>query len=147
MRPLPAWLLALARVLLGCTFFFSDHGSSRPGELKGFLDFAQTNAFPWYQGILAAVIVPHAQLFGTLVVIAEIAAGIALVLGLATRLAAVVALVLLINYECAKGSPPWLPGIDQAEIVLALIVLVCAAGRVYGVDRWLYARFRNVPLW
>jgi uncharacterized membrane protein YphA (DoxX/SURF4 family) len=144
--PPPPWLLALARVVLGASFLFSDHGAGAPGELAGFFGFAMRSSFPWYRPVLQALIIPHADVIGPLVVVAEIAIGIALIAGIATRFVACGAIVLLVNYECAKGSPPWRPGIDQSEIVIALIVLVCAAGRAYGVDALLYGRFRKVPL-
>jgi uncharacterized membrane protein YphA (DoxX/SURF4 family) len=75
--------------------------------------------------------------FGALVVIAEIYVGIALVLGFTTRAAASVALFLLLNYMCAKGALPWGPGIDQSDIVLAVIVLLSDAGRIFGLDKLL----------
>ena len=129
------WLFVLARVYLGITFFFSDHGNAQPNELAGFLKFALKNGYGWYQNLLNAVVVPHSSTFGALVVIAEIYVGIALVLGFTTRVAASVALFLLLNYMCAKGALPWGPGIDQSDIVLALIVLLSDAGRIFGLDK------------
>lgn len=46
-----------------------------------------------------------------------------------------------------KGALPWGPGIDQSDIVLALIVLLSDAGRVFGIDRFLHQRFPKVPIW
>jgi len=56
-------------------------------------------------------------------------------------MAGCVALFLLVNYLCAKGAVPWGPGIDQSDIVLALIILFSNAGRTLGVDKWLADRF------
>ena len=140
-------LFVLARVYLGVTFLFSDHGNRQPNELAGFLKFAMKNGYSWYRSFLNAVVLPHSATFGTLVVVAEIYVGIALVLGLTTRLAACVALFLLFNYMCAKGAVPWGPGIDQSDIVLAIIVLVSGSGRILGVDRILHERFPRVPIW
>ena len=78
------WLFVLARVYLGITFFFSDHGNAQPNELAGFLKFAQKNGYGWYQNLLNAVVVPHSSMFGALVVITEIYVGIALVFGFTT---------------------------------------------------------------
>jgi len=144
---LPSWLLVFVRVALGASFLFSDHGTGSPDELAGFLDFAQHHAFGWYAHFLQAVVIPHAALFGTLVLWGELYVGIALVVGLTTRLAAVVALFLLTNYLCAKGRMPWQPGIDPSDILLALIVLATAAGRYLGLDRFLHDRFPRVPIW
>jgi uncharacterized membrane protein YphA (DoxX/SURF4 family) len=122
------WLFVLARIYLGVSFFFSDHGNARPDELTAFLKFAARNGYSWYQSLLNSVIVPHSATFGTLVVISEIYVGIALVVGFTTRLAISVALFLLVNYICAKGAVPWGPGIDQSDIFLALIILLSDAG-------------------
>jgi uncharacterized membrane protein YphA (DoxX/SURF4 family) len=134
-------LFVLARIYLGISFLFSDHGNARPNELVGFLKYALRNGYGWYQNLLNSVVVPHSATFGTLVVIAEIYVGIALVLGITTRLAALVALFLLINYLCAKGAVPWGPGIDQSDIILALIILLGDAGRTLGLDKLIARRF------
>ena len=135
------WLFVLARVYLGISFLFSDHGNAQPNELAGFLKFALKNGYDWYQKLLTVLVVPHSSTFGTLVVVAEIYVGIALVLGFTTRFAASVALFLLLNYMCAKGALPWGPGIDQSDIILALIILLSDAGRAFGLDKLLANRF------
>ena len=135
------WLFVLARVYLGISFLFSDHGNAQPNELAGFLKFALKNGYDWYQKLLTGFVLPHRSAFGTLVVVAEIYVGIALVLGFTTRLAALVALFLLLNYMCAKGALPWGPGIDQSDIILALIILLSDAGRTFSLDKLLANRF------
>jgi uncharacterized membrane protein YphA (DoxX/SURF4 family) len=141
------WLFVLARVYLGMSFLFSDHGNAQPHELAGFLKFALKNGYGWYQNLLTSVVVPHSATFGTLIVIAEIYAGIALALGFTTRLASCVALFLLLNYMCAKGVLPWGPGIDQSDIILALIILLSDAGRIFGIDKLLADRFPKLWIW
>ncbi len=42
---------------------------------------------------------------------------------------------------------PWTPGIDASDILLTLIVFFAAAGRTFGIDRFLHDRFPQVPLW
>lgn len=132
------WLFVLARVYLGISFFFSDHGTREPGELTGFLNYAMKHGYSWYQHFLSAAVVPHAATFGTLILIAEIYVAIALVFGLTTRVAACVAIFLCLNYMCAKGVVPWGPGIDQSDIIIAIIILLSDAGRTLGVDRFLH---------
>ena len=131
----------LARVYLGISFFFSDHGNAQPNEAARFLKFALKNGYSWYQNLLKSAVVPHAATFAKLVVIGEIYIGIALVLGLTTRFATALALFLLLNYMCAKGAVPWGPGIDQSDIVLALIIFLTDAGRTFGIDKLLADRF------
>jgi len=135
------WLFVLARVYLGISFLFSDHGNAQPNELAGFLKFALKNGYGWYQNLLKSVVIPHSSTFGTLVVTAEIYVGIALLLGFTTRLASCVALFLLLNYISAKGALPWGPGIDQSDIVLTIIILLSDAGRIFGVDKLIAHRF------
>jgi len=135
------WLFVLARVYLGISFLFSDHGNAQPNELAGFLKFALKNGYGWYQNLLKSVVIPHSSMFGTLVVTAEIYVGIALLLGFTTRLASCVALFLLLNYISAKGALPWGPGIDQSDIVLAIIILLSDAGHIFGVDKLIADRF------
>ena len=141
------WLFVLARIYLGVSFFFSDHGNREPGELIGFLKYAKEHGYSWYADLLNKVVVPHAATFGTWIVVAEVYVAIALVFGLTTRLAACVAIFLLVNYLCAKGALPWGPGIDQSDIVLAIIILLSDAGRVFGLDAFLHRRFRKIPIW
>ncbi len=80
-------------------------------------------------------------------IVAELYAGFAMIAGITTRMAAAVALFLLVNYLCAKGQMPWTPGIDASDILLTLIVFFAAAGRTFGIDRFLHDRFPQVPLW
>jgi uncharacterized membrane protein YphA (DoxX/SURF4 family) len=141
------WLFALARIYLGISFFFSDHGNARPNELAGFLKYSLTHGYSWYAGFLNAVVISRSAMFGRLVVIAEIYVAIALVLGLTTRLAACLAIFLLLNYLCAKGAVPWGPGIDQSDIILAIIILLSNAGRIFGLDAFLHERFPKIPIW
>ena len=75
------WLFAMARIYLGISFFFSDHGNAQPNEAAGFLKFALRNGYSWYQSLLNSVVVPHAAVFAKLVVVGEIYVGIALVIG------------------------------------------------------------------
>jgi uncharacterized membrane protein YphA (DoxX/SURF4 family) len=139
------WLFAFARIYLGVSFFFSDHGSARPDELAGFLKYALAHGYSWYADLLNSIVVPHTPTFATLVVVAEIYVAIALVLGLTTRLAACLAIFLLLNYLCAKGAVPWGPGIDQSDIVLAIIILLSNAGRVFGLDAFLHKTSSESP--
>lgn len=141
------WLFVLARIYLGISFFFSDHGNAQPNEAAGFLKFALKNGYSWYQSLLNSVVVPHTAIFAKLIAVSEIYIGIALVIGLTTRLATWLALFLLLNYMCAKGAVPWGPGIDQSDIILALIILFADAGRTFGIDKLLANRFPRLWIW
>jgi uncharacterized membrane protein YphA (DoxX/SURF4 family) len=86
--------------------------------------------------------------FAGLVTVGELAAGLSLLSGTATRLGAGVAIVLFLNYMTLKGHLPWAPASnDAAFLVIAVAVLLGAAGRTFGADRWLAARWPSVPAW
>lgn len=144
---MPAWLTVLPRLYLAATFLLSDHGSGAPGEMKFLLTSWSHTGRIWYQPFLSSVVLPHLGLFTKLVFIGELYVGIAMLLGLTTRLASVVSIFMLLNYWFAKPSVIGIPGIDTADIVLSIIVLVTAAGRVFGIDHFLHRRFPRIPLW
>lgn len=114
--------------------------------LAGFLNaVALQQGFPWYRAFVSSVVLPHASLFAALVVLAELYVATAMLLGLTTRLAGAVAILLLVNYLCAKGMTPWSPASnDSADIVLSLVVAIGAAGRTFGLDVYLSKRFPAV---
>jgi len=63
------------------------------------------------------------------------------------RVASCVALFLLFNYMCAKGALPWGLGIDQSDIILAVIILFSDAGHIFGIDKLLGNRFPKLWIW
>jgi uncharacterized membrane protein YphA (DoxX/SURF4 family) len=79
---------------------------------------------------------------------AELVLGAVLVLGLATRLAAAVAAVILVSSMVAAGVTPSPTSSSQAAFVaIALALLIGAAGRTFGVDSVLARRWPRSPLW
>jgi uncharacterized membrane protein YphA (DoxX/SURF4 family) len=86
------------------------------------------------------VVLPNWGVFGILLTVAELAVGIGLLLGIATRLAAVGGLLLIL--------PIWIMLWHTTgylwEYPLVLLAIV-PAGRVLGVDRLIAARFRHWP--
>ncbi len=143
------WIFLLPRFYLGVIFLISAYGKlTAPVPFSKILVGVLTRsplaagAFPWYQSFLHGVVIPNAGLFGNLVVWGELYVGLAMLLGITTRLAAVVAVFLLANYMSMKGTMPWSPvSNDAADIVLAIVVFVTAAGRTFGLDRALHERF------
>lgn len=140
-------LLVLPRVYLGTIFLVAAFAklTAPPGfatALTGYLHaVALVQGFPWYREVVRAVILPHVALFAVLVTIGEVFVGVAMLLGIATRPASALAIFLLLNYLCSKGMPMWAPASnDTADIVLALVVGIGSAGRVYGLDGLLSQR-------
>jgi thiosulfate dehydrogenase [quinone] large subunit len=103
-------------------------------------------AWPGFADFLRQTVAPHATLFGWLVMIGECLAGGLLFLGLLTRLAAVIAILLSATYLLAtlySSAASW--GINAAFLTMEVAVLVAAAGRTCGIDRVL-ARHARVKL-
>jgi uncharacterized membrane protein YphA (DoxX/SURF4 family) len=87
-------------------------------------------------------VVPHHELFGYLVMIGEIAVGICLLLGLFTRLGALVGLFLILNYFFAIGLLRGGATLAQQQtfIVCLIVILISNAGRALGLDGLLFGR-------
>jgi thiosulfate dehydrogenase (quinone) large subunit len=89
------------------------------------------------------VVLPHWGFFGIFLTIAELAVGIGLLLGIATRLAAVGGLLLIIPIWLMlfhRGLYLWDYPLD---LFPALLLAIVPAGRVAGLDRKLAALFKG----
>jgi uncharacterized membrane protein YphA (DoxX/SURF4 family) len=117
--------------------------------MLGFLNgYAMRNASSPYRHFLTSVIIPHATLFSHLIIAGEIVAGISLLFGVATRVGAAIAMFLFLNYLFAKGRLFWSPDSEDAAVFFsALVCLLGAAGRVWGIDSYLARRWPRVWLW
>ena len=102
-----AWGLLALRVLIGTFLFFEGAGKlgwlTDPGPLASQLNGWLSNAHPWGRWYVETIALPGVPVFARLVPLAEISAGIALVAGFWTRLAATVALVMVLNFHAASS--------------------------------------------
>lgn len=102
---------------------------------KRVAEFAAGNPISWYKDFLQDTVLHHASLFATLQTYGEVVVGLGLVLGLFTRLAAVIGLLLSLNYGLATQ---WMSfgqqGFHLLLITSMTIFLVAGAGRVWGLD-------------
>ena len=106
------------------------------------------NPHAFYRGFFQDVVLPNANLFAYLTAYGELLVGLALLLGLCTRLASVGAMLLLANYLLAKGLPFWASSSNDAPMFfIALVLLLGAAGRSFGLDYFLAKRWPRMPLW
>ena len=151
---LPRSFLLLPRLYLGIIFLVAGYAKlSAPGgftpRMVGFLNAtALQSAAPWYKAFLQNVVLTHANLFAGLVVAGELTVAVTLLLGLAARAGAAIAIVLNVNYFLAKGLPLWSPASnDIADVVLGFLVIVGAAGRYFGIDQILAQRFPRALIW
>lgn len=146
-------LLVPLRVYLGVVFLvaawpkLTAEGGFRP-RLEGFLqNFALENAHDFYRLFLEQIVLPNAGLFTPLIVFGELFVGLALVAGFVTRLAAGIAIFFLLNYMLAKGMWFWTPASnDAAMFFIALVLMLGAAGRCWGVDQLLHGRYPTAGL-
>ncbi len=99
--------LAVLRIALGVLFLFQGIGklgwfaSSTP--LRQTLASWVDTAGPVGRAYIEAVCLPGVELFARLVPAGELATGVALILGIYTRPAAVLALLMLLNFHVAMG--------------------------------------------
>ena len=95
--------------------------------------------FGWANPLLEQHVVPRAGLFATLVTAGELAAGASLLLGLASRLGALAALLMNAAYFLASRED-----LNLLLVGVHLAVLVAAGGRALGLDG---AVKRRLPWW
>src|SRR5437764_12692621 len=142
-RPSFAWALAVARVVMGAFFLSEAATQLRKGWVGGdglarmLRSALRDNALaPPYRYFLEHVVLPHADFFTVIVIIGEIAVGMALVLGLATRLTAIVALSMNIAF-LLMNSVTFGGLIDAVVVVLEVVLIVFAGRQAWSVDRGL----------
>jgi len=139
------WPIVLLRVYTGIFFLKYGWGKVMNPEfsdgLAGFLG-GQEATFGFYKPI-AEFAVANKGLFAFLVGYGEVALGVFLILGLATRYAAFAGAFLVANFWFAKGQ-----GILEAQnhdVIWIIILIVLGglhAGRVMSLDQKLVGRFK-----
>lgn len=96
-------------------------------------------SFGWAATLAEQQVVPRAELFTNLVMVGELGVGLLLLLGLASRLAGFLALLMHLSY--------FLVSREDINLILGgvcLAVLVTAGGRALGLD---VAVKRKLPWW
>lgn len=144
--------LVILRIYLGVIFVLAALPKLREDFTPSLVGFLQSVALikghPFYRELVQQVVLPNASLFAVLVTWGELLVGVSLILGLLTRLASAVGLLLAINYMFAKGAWFWTPSSnDAAFVVIFLALLIGAAGRTFGLDAYLARRWPRSPLW
>jgi len=139
----PTWPLALARMLLGLLWLGTlrwklppdfDGGSQR--GLREWLDLeVEHAAFSFYGVFIESVVIPNFTLFAWVLVITELLVGLGLLLGIATRSAALVGLILSLNLLVGllevPGEWPW------SYVLMAMwhgTILVSGAGSLWAIS-------------
>lgn len=111
--------------------------------------FVHTALMPWVATFLTGVVVPHAALFAWLLTLGGFGVGVSLLFGLCSRLGGVGAIFLaVVNILVAGGATNAADTIGHNYLLalVGLVVIISAAGRAYGLDRLLIARFPDARL-
>ncbi len=119
-------------------------GNQLAEQLQKALD--NNSILPPYRYFLAHVALNFDHPFTVLVIIGELAVGIGLVLGLFTRITAVVAVFMNVNFFLMNGPGPESGGIDAVFIVGELLLVVFAARQAVSADRFLARHGISSPL-
>lgn len=143
-QTIPGYLLSILRIYLGVILLVTVNGkllASIPfsAEMLDFLNFEIKAGRPLhlYSSFLQSVVIPNAKLFSYLIITAEVIAGLGLLLGAFTRLSALIAMVLFLNYMLAKGRFFWSPDSEDAAVFfIALVLFLGKAGRYCGLDSY-----------
>jgi thiosulfate dehydrogenase (quinone) large subunit len=141
-RAYAGWL-ALVRVLTGAIwlihglpkFLHPDTFLPPSGIFATYLQNGITKTSGPYHDFLVNTVQPNAALFAELVRFGEVCVGLALVLGLFSRVGAFFGVVLTLNYLAARGALGTASGwssTDGALMLLSAIALVLPTGRVLG---------------
>ena len=101
------WPIVLLRAYTGVFFAYHGIGKLRHDDfasgLVGFVTNSLEASFSFYRPFLESVILPSKEIFAALVAWGELAIGLALILGLATRYAAFIGAFMVLNFWFAKG--------------------------------------------
>jgi thiosulfate dehydrogenase [quinone] large subunit len=141
-QQVPGYLLTILRIYLGVILMYTVLGkltASSPftEEMLGFLNFEIKSGrlSGFYVSFLQSVVIPSAKFFSYLVMTGEVIAGLGFLSGAFTRVSAVIAMVLFVNYMLAKGRWFWSPDSEDAAVFfIALILFLGRAGRFFGLD-------------
>jgi uncharacterized membrane protein YphA (DoxX/SURF4 family) len=100
-------------------------------------------AFSWHSDFVQYVVQPHFLLFAPLVYAAEVCIGVSLLLGVATRLGALLGALMAINLWLGLYRTPgeW-PWTYFFLIVIQLLFAIYQAGRSLGVDALIAQRLK-----
>lgn len=149
----PRWPIPVGRILLGIMWLASLRWKLPPdfepsGETTGLREWLQREvdspAFGFYGSLIESVVLPNFTLFAWLVFFTELGVGLALLLGLFVRPAALVGLLLSLNLWLGLKAVPgeW----HWAYVLLAvwhLAVLLSHDSTVWSVRRWLPESLRR----
>ena len=109
--------------------------------------FVHTALSPALAAFLRDTVAPHPQTFAVLIAVGDLAIGVSLLFGLLTRLGGAFAIVRAIaNVLIVGGAGTDTIGFNAMLATAGAIALVTGAGRRFGLDRLLLARYPSSGL-
>ena len=133
------WPIVVLRIYTGIFFAWNGLGKIRRDNfadgMEGFLNGQLGNSFDFYRPFVESVVLPNKSMFAAMVAWGELAVGLAMLVGLATRYAAAVGAFLVLNFWFAKGLPV-LAGTnhDVVWFVIFVVLGLLPAGKIAGLD-------------
>ena len=133
------WPIVLLRVYTGVFFVYHGFGKLRSDDfasrMANFLTNSLEATFSFYRPFVESVILPSKEIFAVLVAWGELAIGLALIVGLATRYAAFIGAFMVLNFWFAKGLGVFAGANHDVVWFVILIVLgFIPAGKIAGLD-------------
>jgi len=154
-RPAPAWFIGLCRLAFGLMWLYGASWKMPPSFGQGadtglwywIQQQIQYPTFPWYRSFLENVVVPHFYLSGWLVFLLEFSVGFFLLIGLFTRIASAVGLLMSLNLLIGLAASPC--GMSLTYVLMALfhvLFITTGAGLNWGIDQLLLEKLANSAL-
>jgi len=141
------WPITLLRVYTGVFFLYYGFGKVRNPDfsdgLAGFVTSRLEESAGFMRPFLESIVLPNKGVFAFLVSWGELAIGLALILGLATRWASVAGAIMVAAFWSTKGQ-----GFLDAQnhdviwFVIFVVLATVHAGRAHSLDEKLADRFR-----
>jgi len=138
-------LTALVRMATGLLFLAEGFGKVTGKFVHGaFAQDAQEmsrKSWPLWGSFLRSVVVPHTSLFAWVVALGELLLGVALLLGVLTRIAAAAGVLLLLSIVLGQSYVPgadwvgWITaGLTTKFAILLLLSLAASGHGAWGLD-------------
>lgn len=138
--------LAVVRMIVGALFIVNALPKLGAPYLLRFESEVTTwiagNPFPWFRVFLQEIVLPHSQMAALIIGITEFLAGVCLLVGFLTGLAAIIAfvntavMVLATSHlkrGAAFGASPALDTTSIFALLVLLLLIVGKAGRTWGL--------------
>lgn len=133
------WPIVVLRVYTGIFFAWHGLGKLRRDDfadgLDSFLTAQAESSFGFYRPFVESFVLPNKAIFAGLVAWGELAIGLAMIVGLATRYAAAAGALMVLNFWFAKGQG-FFDGSNHDVVWLVIFVVLglVPAGRIAGLD-------------